>query len=422
MSRRWRDVILRSPILWTAIKVTPLWGDSLVKTYIRRSSQSPLDVDICYGAAGKDMLVSMLDILVPCAHRWRSLIIRDSVSYVYLSVILQKIGCLTFPSLRRVSITPRHFDEVSNDWNSRFLAPGTSCQLEYLELGRQFVVSADFKIPSCLSTLVLELHHRENAVLSSLLELPSCAKLTVLSLSGNLDAFHQRPPNSVHLPLLEKLVCKAPDVGSLLHAIVAPKLSHFEYRPIVVGDISFDLFAGLDSKFSNVSRIVLYSSCIEHDIELACLAFPGVRHAVLHEDDAKVVFASMETAPTLASWPYLESLAIEGSHVRNHPNYLGTLVTWLKERESMGRPKIRIKLCSFQGDPGWFSVVQNTLQEQCMLEWVDMRLTANMKISGVVGDSLCTQWSVGIFFPKFLFLRLTCTFHGRVHRRSHPGS
>ena len=105
-------------------------------------------------AASKDILMAMIDLLVPCAHRWRSLIIRDSVPYFHLSLVLQKmmkIGYkLSFPSL--------NFDEVSNDWNSRFLRPGSACQLEYLELGRQFVVSANFKIPTCLSTLqVLEL-------------------------------------------------------------------------------------------------------------------------------------------------------------------------------------------------------------------------------------------------------------------------
>jgi len=414
VSRRWRDVILRSPVLWTTIKVTPAWGDSLMKTHITRSSQSPLDVDFCYWTAGKDMLIAMLDLLVPCAHRWRSLIIRDSVPYFHLSLVLQRIGCLSFPSLKRVSITPRHFDEVSDDWNSRFLRPGSSCQLEYLELGRQFVVSADFKIPSCLSTLVLELHHGENAVLSSLLELPSCARLTVLSLSGNMGVFHQQPPNSVQLPLLDKLICKAADVGGLLHAIVAPKLRHFEYRPIRVDDISADLFTGLESKFSNVSQIVLFSSGIEHDIEFVCLAFPGVRHAVLHEDDAKAVFASMDTVPTSTSWQHLESLAIEGSHVRHHPDYLGTLVAWLRERQFMGRPNLRVKLCSFQGDPSWFSAVQNALQEQCTVEWVNIHLIANMGVSSTAGGSLCTQWSVGKFSLAFSFLELTHTLLGKA--------
>ncbi|KAL4065169.1 hypothetical protein V8B97DRAFT_1563832 [Scleroderma yunnanense] len=393
VSRRWRDLILRSPVLWTTIKVTPSWSDSLVTTYITRSCQSPLDIDFCYWTAGKEMLIAMLDIIVPCAHRWRSLIIRDSVPYFHLSLVVQRIGDLSFPSLKRVSITPRHFDKASDDWNSRFLRPGNARQLEYLELGRQFVVSADFTIPSSLSTLVLGLHRGENAVLSSLLELPSCAKLIVLSLSGNIGVFHQRPPNSVQLPLLEKLICKASDVGGLLHAIVAPKLGHFEYRPIHVDDISADLFTGLESKFNNVTRIVLFSSGIEHDIELVCMAFPGVRHVVLHEDDAKAVFSPEDMAPDPSSWKYLESLAIEGSHVRNYPPYLDNFVAWLWDRQFIGQPKLRVRLCSFHGDASWFSTVQRALQDLCILEWVNIRLNASMGISGIAGGSLSTQWS-----------------------------
>ncbi|KAI6046681.1 hypothetical protein EDC04DRAFT_1245497 [Pisolithus marmoratus] len=45
VSRRWRDMILHSPSLWSTIRVNSYWSEACAKTYVARSSQSLLDID-----------------------------------------------------------------------------------------------------------------------------------------------------------------------------------------------------------------------------------------------------------------------------------------------------------------------------------------------------------------------------------------
>ena len=75
--RRWRDIILNTPLFWTFIQISPEWlRTSLLKAHVARSRECPL-VIICLGSnwisAKASYYAALLDIVIATSHRWRSL-------------------------------------------------------------------------------------------------------------------------------------------------------------------------------------------------------------------------------------------------------------------------------------------------------------------------------------------------------------
>ncbi|KAI6138560.1 hypothetical protein BKA82DRAFT_3135902 [Pisolithus tinctorius] len=141
VSRRWRDLILHSPSLWTLLTVTSSWSEARAKIYVTRSSQS-LDIVIrfCDYRYDDDNVIfpALLDILTSCAHRWRSLIIHKHTPEVHRSLVLEKLNRLSLPSLKRVSISnfPGSLGNKGNSINLHSCVPnfpssgtsGSSCR------------------------------------------------------------------------------------------------------------------------------------------------------------------------------------------------------------------------------------------------------------------------------------------------------
>ncbi|KAI5984186.1 hypothetical protein EDC04DRAFT_2834451 [Pisolithus marmoratus] len=136
VSRRWRDVILHSPSLWTTIKVTALWSEARVKTYVARSSQSLLDINFWHWHGSEGSLAVILDVLTSCVHRWRSLMIQEHITYLHGSLVLEKLNHLSFPSLKRASIWnfPGSLTEQAELHHPIFMCPESSPHLEHVHL------------------------------------------------------------------------------------------------------------------------------------------------------------------------------------------------------------------------------------------------------------------------------------------------
>jgi len=52
----------------------------------------------------RDRLVGLLDIVTPCAHRWRSLAIQDDSTEPHRCLVMELLDCMTFPTLTSVSM------------------------------------------------------------------------------------------------------------------------------------------------------------------------------------------------------------------------------------------------------------------------------------------------------------------------------
>ncbi|KAL4070312.1 hypothetical protein J3A83DRAFT_4188377 [Scleroderma citrinum] len=387
VSRRWRDVVLYSPSLWTTIKVTPTWSRSLVKAHVARSSQSLLEVEICSWKDGpiQETLLPLLDVLIPCAHRWRSLVIRSDVSSDYINASLERINQATYPSLTHISILAMVCSGTSkiSEFYSR------SCpRLKYLR-GR-FQDLLDFRVPPSVTSLDF-CHSYDLSILQHL----SLQQLTTLRLSGGCVAGVHLDPDSIHLPLLEMFICTVANAKVLIQAIVAPKLVRFEYSLRHAGIIQGDMFKSHTPKFHNVTHL-LSGLTITHSAEVIPSVFPAVRHITLDRQGFISLFPPERDHPvTPAHWPHLERLTAHGAPIMvSEPNsfseaflYSG-LGLWLEKRHKLGQPRLLVRV-SFTGscEDDMMSMLYLALHEYCVLELVNV-CSEGIEYSGTVDESL----------------------------------
>ena len=406
VSRRWRNLILHSPSLWSTIKVTPTWREPLVREHVANSCQHPLNIEICSWSEMEShgRLVALLDIVTPCAHRWRSLAIRDDSTEPHRCLVLELLNHMTFPTLTSVSMldVPPYLDgfEGSSMECLAFLAPENCPYLKFLELGGLFVTMMPFWVPSGLLNLRLVFDDPFGEDPPFFLGLLSCRNLTSLSLPGELWTFDQLSPNSIQFPLLETLVCSVRSAKGLMQALVALVLSHFEYCPPIWDASPDDVFAGLGDKFSSVIRLVLSSMDPLHEAKAIYSTFPNVCHMVLGPQDSIPIFRLGDDSPSEATWHHLKSLTVDGPKpIRGLSTFLHHLVRWLKYRQHTRQSKLRVRLCMVYATRDWNHLwnLHEMLHELCILEWAGVRL--NMKMS-LFGDS---ESLLLVCMPTFLY-------------------
>lgn len=419
VSRHWRNAVLHCPKLWTAIDVAPSRSNSHVKAYVKRSWPYLVDVKIhswrSWMVDGQSKFDALFDVAALCSDRWRSISI-PSMDWTCLHAAMSKVRPLILPSLRRVSMENVPASLESPDaFNPRFLIPGNSPFLEYLEIGGSYITSPSFPILPNVKAVHVHLQHHEDSEDGEppvfLERLASYPKLTTLTFSGNADTLELLRPDSVRLPFLEKLICKAPHACALPYAIVVPKLSHFEYSPPRRGYLTDDMFSELDGKFSSVSRLVLNSRRMPYEGDTVFSTFPNVRHAELSKHDADIIFRKGLTSLT---WPQLETLTINGGHYYGEriPNddeddddyvprknddslvFLDGLANWLQQRRDAGQPMLRIKIASFGGESDWISNMHDALHGLCVLELTsDIMFSMYVRLMGTSSTD-STLWLV----------------------------
>ncbi|KAI6151220.1 hypothetical protein BKA82DRAFT_770660 [Pisolithus tinctorius] len=357
VSRRWRDLILHSPSLWTLLKVTSSWSEARAKIYMTRSSQSLLDIVIRfrgYGSYADEE--TLLNVLASGAHRWRSLTIHNDTDEYYGAMVLEWLNHLSFPSLKRVSIT-NYFAPLrmqGEPYQPIFLRPQISPHLEQVHL-HVYVSNAALIIPH-----------------PSLLEGLSCLGLTSLCISGYADDINLRP-NCMQLPLLEEFVCTLTYAKSLIHALDAPRLRHFDCSPSSWNDSPSTIFADLHSKFNSVDHLHLSGSTAYVLSEAVCLAFPNVCDLQL----TQCLGVLLDSCPAdflgdALHWKNLKHLTID-STVGTDLGSLDGLVAWLLQRLNAGQSKLHVTVTARGcGTPSLFQ----KLTELCYLEWLDIYYNA----------------------------------------------
>lgn len=104
VSRHWRSVILHSPSLWATIKLAPTWSQSFVKTHVTRNATFSLAIEMGPWPPGRLVFRVILNLLVGCAHRWRSLVVQGDVNGFHLRELFNQMKSNSFPSLTHLSV------------------------------------------------------------------------------------------------------------------------------------------------------------------------------------------------------------------------------------------------------------------------------------------------------------------------------
>ncbi|KAG6330181.1 hypothetical protein ID866_8907 [Astraeus odoratus] len=398
VSRHWADIIHHSPVFWTRIQLDPSWSKSLVDMHVKRSGHCPLDI-IIRGSSRRPSQTpfsELLDGIIPCAPRWRSLSIMCQASRRHTALVLGKMNRMAFPSLTSLSIIGVP-DTSIGMWENHgrpvpgFLRPEKVPKLQSLEL-RGHIVLDDFAATPGLRELILEFPHQRHMETDSFLYFPSLQGLRTLSLSGHTAHWELRC--AIDLPFLEHFICEVSHPKGLLEALSVPKLTHFKYGQWEVPMAT--VCAGLESKFAHVRDISHLSVCLEPDVgcgaNALCLAFPGVRHARLQAAEI-FTFVDVEYGLCAADhWEHLESLTIEGSLDYLSQSMYYFISPWLKQRRSRGMPKLQVKY-AVRTDANHNSLDDDTLyafyaslHEYCNLVLLDGPLSSIIHALGSRGD------------------------------------
>ena len=382
VSRYWRDNIRSFPKFWSHIYLVPSTKVSLVKTYVTRSGDYPLDVTIEF-ETHEDRFTTYIDLIVPHVHRWSTLRIGGSVRLFRL--VLDKINHLKFPSLTHAAMrTDRsHIIEYPT-----FLKPENSPSLKRLGL-RYLIPMGEFSPGQSFTDISLGFtdgDHRFGPL--TLPFLLSSQKLTTLDLV--YSSCPTLPPNNISLPLLNSLTLHAGYPRELLTAMVTPQLSYFSLS-YPIASVS-TIFHGLESKFCSVRHLVLrlgHRPISDTDTQSISLVFSNVHHLVLGTEQVDDFFeADPNGSCVVDRWRSLESLTFYQIFIEGAP----CLERWLRCRNLTGLPMLRVKFvdCTFlshyeddkyHSTPRSLLYFHNQLRGACILDIVDDTLHTIQQIS-----------------------------------------
>ena len=399
VSRRWRDIILNTPKFWTTIEVDSSLPSP--ETHLERNRNAPLDVIIRYPMSGNghevEPFYENISCLISSAHRWRTLaLVGDDRYWPTHTLMPDELKHSTFPSLKSVVLYPGPSRDAIEGWPLTypdFLAPEYTPVLEHIEL-RNYVPSPDFHTADALKSLELALYSVPDSVSMFLYQI-STESLTNLSLMGDITSL-TLTPNSIQFPFLHTLSLQVVGVKQFLEAIDAPNLTQFVYVRRSDEDRPAAVFGDLGSKFNHVHRLSFsWAPSNRHplrdpriftdDAVALSRTFPCVYHA---EVDLRVLFPVFDNHAE--SWKCLQSLTFDVLHSKDwfEGQGLNRLVSWLKGRQELGLPPLRLKFttgqkaaCSDRDDGYHFGTVYNHLQKYCILELEDFLLMPDMYFS-----------------------------------------
>ncbi|KAI6010606.1 hypothetical protein EDC04DRAFT_790750 [Pisolithus marmoratus] len=331
VSRRWRDVILNSPSLWTAICVCPSWSLSYVEQHVARSREHPLDITIRNWSSFSS-IGAHLHPIRRCAHLWHSLTIYAGVEVARF--LLRDLSKLSFPCLKSIHI------QSTGDFDAEFPMADNTPALEQLLL------------KNCRPPVPL---------------LPSLAKLTTLMFYGDMDRW-QLEPRSIHLPLLRSLTIDVDNPNMLLKAIVAPELSHFDYRGRNCREVP-SVFDGLLSPFNKVHYIRL-RALSKDPVATVCRTFPNVRHFEMLYPPSGFFYGLRETT---GLWGDLECVTFRSLRVNLLEEVVTELQAWLQQRKPTAKP-LHMRFTCIKHGVYWtttgktLSMLYDALHHNCTFE------------------------------------------------------
>ena len=348
VSRHWRDIILCIPAFWTYLTISP--NDiSFLKTRLKRSRSAPLDIVVTgWGEPdNKTALIESIQIIAPCADRWRSLTMHDNYEPFAESVI-DEINGLEFPFCRRVNINAR--SDVASNWLvtfPNFLLSKNSLALEHISLW-DIMVPPGFLTLSKLTTLELT-----NVDLD--LEAPAVSvfsqSLTKLSLFGTMLGWPEEP-GFIRFPALRTLVLHVENPRPFLESILAPVLESFDYSYQSTLEADSVVFSRVENKFHAVHHLALSLGDELHWSNVTGVAlrqaFPSVRYLKINANDMVHVFVHCQQSGLsrciMDDCNSLEQVTICYADSNWKLDSMDLFVGWLTNRIRSGQKRLRVKL------------------------------------------------------------------------------
>jgi hypothetical protein len=363
VTRKWREIAIQSPSLWTDIRIGGRSEtQALLDLYLQRSQDQPLDVEIHHfhrSALRRDEIRKLYDdifgILAHHAGRWRHLrIIVDSElpEEDHLLWIFTQLHDLYAPRLQSfylesngIASAPKRCDIFTHG------APLLS----------SIVLRGDalpFGLPPLSSVTKLELgpctdqyrHYELNKILTGL---PTLSEL-VLRHHLHFQAGHAHLPLPIELPSLISLDIQFTHDNRLefglqrtLDVIEAPNLESFTldiaYSSELSKYISGPTDKSMSDRFPRLSTFGLHLDKIPDEMfPRLCDAFPDVTQIITTRDDTSGLLSFLDGTERQILWPKLDSLTIIMQ--QSYKSIFDKLCSVISSRVERGHPIRHLKM------------------------------------------------------------------------------
>jgi len=350
VSHYWRQVAFGAPMLWSNVDISRPRDLTVLRTYLGRSKDYPIDLHLTYGTtpaqdekADPGELDQLIDILQPHYFHCRSIRLScGTCSQATLEMVslLESMRDDHYPMLQ--SFLVEGFDMYDRIKSCAILndAPNlTSVRLGGLGLSY------------CRPPLnaVTELHLAVSSRIIPYTEfskmLRSCESLMTLCIYDNL--VHPWPSGQplIHIPSLRclRIFGNMMAVSQFLLTIFVPDLQELTIAPIAKGDLTMlqEDISHNTPRFPALKSLTLapaHSYDMERTFGPASICFPGIELLILPNYHSKYFLLSFMTdgsGPLRPRWPGLHTLAvrdIDGSCNQN------VLYEFVEERQRLGVP------------------------------------------------------------------------------------
>ena len=361
VSRRWRNVALRTPQLWTdlRINVSKFTAGDMLDLYLSRSKSCLLDMAFTQLHQDErsydpdpdfdtNNFVWCLERLVPHAAHWRQFVMEDVIFSEEFHVFSPLAG-LYAPALERIVINclynpPRVLEVFSVG------AP----RLAYMELMDVYFVPP----PDTVTSLKLVTRHGPLSHTDFSRLMSHMGSLTHLSVDGRIAELatttHQSPHIELHsaLSLDLNLSSTSPlSVGPICF-LDLPALESLAIRGTTVNIV--EAFTTHRHSYPSLRTLILTSpfKSSYRDLEITKVQefirlFPNIRNFAIDDTDPSFLHAFCEAQTTdELLWPQLSVITMKSHPVRRN-TAIKDIIHLIENRATLGHPISRITLSAY---------------------------------------------------------------------------
>ncbi|KIM79833.1 hypothetical protein PILCRDRAFT_10010 [Piloderma croceum F 1598] len=368
VSRRWRNVALQTPRLWTDIRinVSKFTAGDMLDLYLSRSKSYLLD--IAFTQLGQDErsydpdpdfdtnnFAWCLEQLVPHATHWRQFVIEGVSVGPETSHLFSPLAGLYVPALERMVIdcycSPSRVVEI--------FSAGAPL-LSYMELMEVYFVPP----LDTVTSLRLETRHSQLSYTDFSHLMSHMRSLTHLSMNATIadisdlaTAGHQSPRIELHSAVwldleLDLSWSRHPSVGALCF-LDLPALESLVIHGTAVGIV--DAFTSHRHSYLSLRTLTLTSK-LKLDFEKLestkvrefIRLFPNIRDFAIDGTDPTFLHALCEAQTTdELLWPQLSVITLKSNPALRHSLTLNDIIHLVENRATLGHPISRITLSSY---------------------------------------------------------------------------
>ena len=341
VSRRWRDVAIRTPHIWKNVTVSPQNPShrEMLELYLERSGALPFNIKL--STYGKNnitpdayaFITPLAEVIARSALRLCRFYVEWSLPQIYLHELLEILRPLSAPLLQDLCIIGHSPAETEEGGRAHRLFSGGVPSLRSLTLKRSSFISCT---PVVTSVTKLQLY--EHAIFSNSLISSFCHTLSALPLLEHLElsAGFVVPDNTIfELPSLTHLGLRPVvdgELPSFMRSTIAPKLKKLVFEAIMAYDLDF-LAATAQGVYQGVSSLTVAQS-YGHSFSLSTWnvivnAFPNVEEFIFSFcDDTHDFITILKEEKGISStfaWPKLRSLTVSDKILRADDGSSSTL-------------------------------------------------------------------------------------------------